>query len=108
MRGFPSHLNTKRDYMNCLAVMPHETAAALQGLLEARYAWFPARKLNDGEEPALTDGQKVVLSDMGTPGGEASAPERWLYEWREDKNASLFRLGFTVAEVKKLIKTVGE
>lgn len=51
MRGFPSHLNTKRDYMNCLAVMPHETAAALQGLLEARYAWFPARKLNDGEEP---------------------------------------------------------
>lgn len=45
---------------------------------------------------------------MGTPGGEASASERWLYEWREDKNASLFRLGFTVAEVKKLIKTVGE
>lgn len=106
MRGFPGYLNTKRDYMNCLAVMPHETAAALQELLAARFAWFPVRKLNDGEEPALTDGQKVVVSGMGTPGGEAAAP--WLYERREDKNASLFRLGFTVAEVNKLIKSVGE
>ncbi len=108
MRGFPGYLNTKRDYMNCLAVMPYETKAALQGLLDARYAWFPVRMLAQGEEPALTDGQKVVVSNMNTPGGEASAPERWLYEWREDKNASLFRMGFTVAEVKKFIKTVGE
>lgn len=108
MRGFPGYLNTKRDYMNCLAVMPHETAAALQGLLDARFAWFPVRKLNDGEEPALTDGQKVVVSGMGTPGGEAAASERRLYEQREDRNASLFRLGFTVAEVSKLIKSVGE
>lgn len=107
MRGFPDHLNTKRDYMNCLAVMPHETAAALQGLLDARYAWFPVRKLAEGEEPALTDGKKVVTSDMGAPGGNAAGPERWLFEWREDENAPLFRLGFTVAEVKKLIKSVG-
>ena len=31
MRGFPKHLNTKQDYLNCLEKFPAETKAELRG-----------------------------------------------------------------------------
>lgn len=108
MRGFPRHLNTKQDYLHCLATMPEETKAALRDLLAARFVMGPVRKLAADETATADEGREVrevnlSASETGT-GADQAAPERWLFEPREDENAWLFRLGFTVEEVENLIK----
>lgn len=104
MRGFPGHMNTKRDFQNCMKTMPEETRAALRALLDARFVMAPVRKIGGGENLVPAPGQEIrhVCLSSGPDGADA-APEAWLYAPQEDPNAKIFQLGYTVAEVEALI-----
>lgn len=93
MRGLPKFFNTKQDYLNCLAVFTEETKAELKKLLDYRFSWFDVAVIED-ELTELGVNQRVV--DVGG--------EKMLQEEKEDPNARIFQLGFTVAEVEELLK----
>jgi hypothetical protein len=92
MRGFPKHLNSKQDFQNCLAEYPEETKAEIKRLLENRFIWQDVAIVDD--EECCDDTHRVVETD----------DEKIQQELVEDKNAELFRLGFTVEEAEELIK----
>jgi hypothetical protein len=107
MNGFPRHLNTKQDYLNCLKTMPEQTRQALREVYDARMAWMPVRKLSEGESPKLNAKKKIV--DVPVDNGMSITPdaeqvtERWLYEYQENQDSWFFYLGFTKAEAEAII-----
>lgn len=94
MRGFPRHLATKRDYMNCLELYPEETKRALRALYADRWVWEAAGELTDGEE-GVNDATHRTERNPET--GTVTQ-----YELKEDMNARVFRLGFTAYEIEQL------
>ena len=93
MQGFPKFLNTKQDYTNCLKDYPTETKAALQDLINGRYIWSITKVLADSDSGTTDDTHKVITNNG----------EKFQYEYIEDSNARLFKLGFTVKEAEGLI-----
>jgi hypothetical protein len=98
MRGFPSAFATKQDYLNGISLYPEQTRDELRRLLADRFMWAESGVLADGED-GVTDSTHCVSSREGKDGGEV----RIQMERREDPNARLFRLGFTVKELEKLL-----
>lgn len=94
MRGFPKHLNTKDDYMNCLTEFPTETKAELQRLLDSRYVWQDEQIIEASRDVAIKEDQRIIEEDG----------IKIIQKKIEDSNAEIFELGFTVAEVEDLIK----
>ncbi len=92
MRGFPKHLNSKQDYLNCLSDYPAETKAELQRLLDSRFVWQDTAIIEN--EGITDDTHRVIETEDG----------KIQQELVEDTNAEIFRLGFTVEEVEELIK----
>jgi hypothetical protein len=106
MYGFPQHLNTKQDYLNCLPGKPEETRAELRKVFDARMTWQPVRKLKDGESPKESATKKIMEIPVETMAGiDMAEPqtERWLFEFKEDATAWFFRLGFTVEEAQEIL-----
>jgi hypothetical protein len=100
MKGFPKTFNTKKDVELCLEKWPRQTKAFLQRILDNRFEWLIDRKLDSTEEGVENDTHKVsVVYDE-----DGSMVERYQLEWKEDPNARLFRLGFTVDEAQELVK----
>jgi hypothetical protein len=119
MRGFPTYFNTKQDVLNVIAVYPVETKAFLKRCLDERFSWLPsktkkqeflvagkkasfssAQKMAKGEKSVIDATHRVVeIKDEATK----EVTERYQEEYREDPNCQLFRLGFTVDEVEKLL-----
>ena len=93
MQGFPKYLNTKQDYLNCLQDFPEETKKELQNLIDSRYSWTITKVLAESDA-GVTDNTHKVIENNG---------EKLQYEYVEDNNAKIFRLDFTVNEVKDLI-----
>lgn len=94
MRGFPKHLNSKQDYLNCIEEFPKETKEELQRLLDSRFVWVATAILED-EEAGIEDAtHEIVETEDG----------RVQRELIEDKNSELIRLGFTVEEVQEMLK----
>lgn len=94
MRGFPKHLNTKQDYLNCINEFPQETKNELQRLLDSRFVWVATAVLEDDEQGIIDDTHEVVETDDG----------RVQRELIEDTNSELVRLDFTVEEVQEMLK----
>jgi hypothetical protein len=104
MRGFPRHLNTKVDYLHVRAEFPADQwQPKFQLLLDGRFAWLPVGPLADGDAGVADSTHRVVEH----ADGQGQIVERVQEEWREDPNATIFRLGFTVAEVEALLQTGG-
>ena len=93
MRGLPKFFNTKQDYLNCLTEFAEETKAELKKLLDYRFSWFDVAVI-EGEVTELGVNQRVI----------ENGDEKKLQEEKEDPNARIFQLGFTVAEVEELLK----
>lgn len=86
-------LNTKQDYLNYLIQSPKEAKEELQQLLNLRYVWSDIQILLSKDGFIEDDTHRIIEND-----GE------YLYQkYIEDKNAKLFRIGFTVKEVEDLI-----
>lgn len=93
MRGFPKYLNSKQDYLNCLADFEQETKAELQRLLDSRFIWVDTAILETEESGQTDDTHRIVKAE----------DEFIQQELIEDANSELVRLGFTVEEVEGLI-----
>lgn len=89
MRGLPKFFNTKQDYFNCLAEWTEETKTELKRLLDSRFSWFDVKVLEDGST-GLNDDTHRVIDNMQQ-------------ELKEDPNARIFQLGFTVEEIEELL-----
>lgn len=89
MRGLPKFFNTKQDYFNCLVEFKEETKKELKKLLDSRFSWFDTKVLEDATT-GLNDETHRVIDNMQQ-------------ELKEDPNARIFQLGFTVAEIEELI-----
>jgi hypothetical protein len=102
MRGFPKYLNTKTDYEYVKATFPPEQwRPRFQALLDERFAWLPVGPLADGQ-PGVEDETHRVLVNPAETG--QNVPVRVQEEYREDPNATIFRLGFTVEEVTQILE----
>ena len=100
MKGYPHHLNTKEDYMYVCANFPREQwLPDFQALLDSTHDWFFEKHLDAKDEGIEDDTHKIVKFE-NTETKEITYDQ---YVFKEYNNALLFRLGFTVDEVEKLI-----
>ena len=100
MKGYPHHLNTKADYMYVHANFPREQwLPDFQALLDSTHDWFFEKHLDTKDEGIEDDTHKIVKFE-NTETKEITYDQ---YVFKEYNNALLFRLGFTVDEVEKLI-----
>lgn len=88
-------LQTKQDYLNCLAMNPQEGKEELRLLLNSRFTWTNTMVFD------ILDCPTVLLDDTHRIIGEGD--ECYYQEYLEDNTAKLFRIGFTVEEVERLI-----
>lgn len=87
-------LNTKQDYLNCLAMYPQEGKKQLQLLLTSRFAWFNTQVLLTNDTSLIQDETHRLIENE----------DEFIYqEYIEDTNSKLFKIGFTVTEVEGLI-----
>lgn len=109
MRGFPKNLNTKFDYEYVVANYTDtaenkaKTIRALQNLLDSVNGWFFVSHLTSADAGTTDDTHKVVEV---TENGSSEVTGYDQYEYRENPNAKIFRIGYTVAEVEALIARV--
>ena len=93
MVGFPKHLNSKNDYLYVIENFPRpQWEPHLRALLDNRFGWFctgPA----DGEGATDATHRVEVMEDGG----------KLQYEYRENPQATIYRIGFTVEEVEALL-----
>ena len=101
MKGYPQHLNTKADYMYVHANFPRKQwLPDFQALLDSTHDWFFEKHLDTKDEGIEDDTHKIVKFE-NTETKEITYDQ---YVFKEYNNALLFRLGFTVDEVEKLIQ----
>ena len=104
MNGYPKHINSKEDILNLKADYPIETKKFLEGLIEASNDWIVVKELEDGEVGIEDNTHKVVENKT-----DDVVTSRYQFEYMEDSNAYLFKLGFTsVDEVNNLIGGINE
>lgn len=101
MVGFPKWLNTKEDYLYVREHFPREQwEPVFRALLDERMQWLNVGQLESEADGVTDETHKVV-------GGESDmteAPAKYYqYEYKEDLNCRLFKLGFTVEEVEQLL-----
>jgi len=102
MNGYPKHINSKEDIMNIITDYPIETKKFLEGLVESSSDWLVQSELKDSEVGIEDSTHKVVENKT-----DDVVTSRYQFEYREDSNAYLFKLGFTsLQEVKDMIKAI--
>lgn len=99
MKGFPKHLNSKQDFYNLISIYPDQTKKEAQKLLDNRIGWITIGKINEGEAGLVDNTHKIdEIKDE-----EDNIIEKYQSEYKEDPNARIFQLGFTVEEVEAII-----
>jgi hypothetical protein len=93
MRNFPRTINNKQDITNLMAEYPVETKAYLQNILDTKDQWLMTSKLVDGDVGTTDATHKV--EELTDEAGVVT--ERYQYEFMEDPNGELFRLGYANA-----------
>ncbi len=97
MVGYPKFLNTKEDYEFVRANFPKEEwESDFKALLNERYEWF---NLGEIEGEGVTDDAHKVVEDKQDDGTVV----RYQYEYKENENARIYRLGYTVEEVENIL-----
>ena len=91
MKGIPKHLNTKQDFLNIKEMFPDESKSRFQELLDTKDTWMNMGKL---EGAGIEDKTHKIL------GVEMGNETLYQMEYKEDPNARIFRLGFTVEELE--------
>lgn len=101
MVGFPKWLNTKEDFLYIREHFPREQwEPVFQALLDERMAWLNVGRLKNEADGIADKAHKVFIvggEEDGTP------VQYYQYEYKEDENCRLFRLGFKADEVQQLL-----
>ena len=106
MRGYPKNLNTKFDYQYVIAQFtdtPSNKAAVvrdLKDLLDSAQGWFFVKKL-ENEAAGVNDDTHMVVEEKEDMNSENVTYAQ--YELRDNPTAKIFSIGYTKAEVEKLI-----
>ena len=100
MKNFPRTINNKADITHLMSEMPTETNNMLQGLLDSKDVWLMTNKLEDGDAGVEDATHKVEsVKDQ-----DDVVTERYQYEFMEDPQGEIFRLGFaSSSEVAALL-----
>ena len=100
MNGFPRTINNKNDIANLMGEFEVETKAYLQNILDNKDQWLMTSKLEADDAGITDDTHKVEeLTDENNV-----VTERYQYEFMEDPNGELYRLGYANAgEVEGVI-----
>lgn len=95
------HLNTKSDYEYVKQNFPAEIwRPRYQALLDDRMQWLNTGKLQTKADGVTIKDKKKIVTDKKDDDTE----EHYQYEYKEDPNCRLNRLGFTVEEVEGILK----
>lgn len=98
MRGIPRHLNTKKDYLkikagfSSLQWKPH-----FQELLDSKDEWLNMGVIAEGK--GITDATHKVVENTS----QDETIEKYQFEFKENPDARIFRLGFSANEVQGYI-----
>lgn len=102
MKGLPKHINSKQDYLYVKNNYAKEYWQPLfQALLDTRFEWYFVEDLPIGKE-GISDATHKVVENHSTEEGEETTYSQ--YELRENPNAKIYRLGFTVEEVEAILQ----
>lgn len=102
MKGLPKTLNSKQDYLYLKENTSKEYYVPFfQELLDSRFGWYFVENLPTGKEGINDDTHKIVVNEGMRENEEITYAQ---YELKENENAKIFRLGFTVEEVQKIIE----
>lgn len=100
MIGYPKNLNTKEDYEYVRANFPKEEwQGEFQNLLDTVCEWFNMGVLADGDAGTTDDTHKVTEDKRE----DTATVTRTQWEYKENPDAKIFRLGYTVDEVKAIL-----
>lgn len=94
MRGFPKHINSRRDVENLIETNPNETKAFLQSCVDESENWINPVKLADGETGIEDTTHCIRVEENG---------ERYQLTWGFDPGCTLARLGISVVEAEAMI-----
>lgn len=95
MRGYPKWLNNKADYEYVRANFSKaQWSKDFQKLLDTRVEWFNVGEVIKGD--GVTDGTHKVVKDEQTG-------KLYQYELRDNPNAKIYRIGYTVDEVTAIL-----
>lgn len=99
MRGYPKILSSKEDYYYIIENFDESLwKVELQNLLDTMKDWFFEKNLKDKSDGIVDETHKIEES------GEEDNIQYMQYVLRENPDCKLFRLGFTVEEVKNLLQ----
>lgn len=102
MRGFPKHLNTKQDCQYIQKNFPkNQWKPVLQKILDGRFEWLNTKTLKLEEVGIADETHRVTEVKDETE----KIIEKYQQEYKEDPNAKLFKIGFTVSEMTDLLKS---
>lgn len=91
MIGFPNFVNTMQDLIHLKGEFPDETKAYLRDILDHKDQWILVGELKEGEE-GVTDATHKVEETRNLETGDTVS--RYQFEFKEDPNGALYRLGF--------------
>ena len=101
MKGLPKHLNTKEDYYYIKNNFDEAYwKPQWQLLLDSRYEWFFVKYLDIRAE-GIEDNTHKIVEERGSEEDEVRYSQ---YEYRENPNAKIYKLGFTIEEVERALK----
>lgn len=99
MKGYPKHINTKKDVLNAKEIDPQRTDAFLRAAIDGRDGWHVTGPLSVEADGVTDDTHRVV--DHGDP----DRGEDWYQEeWGPLPGNILDRLSLTVSEAETIIK----
>lgn len=99
MKGLPKQLNSKQDYIYAKENLNESYWKPLfQDLLDSRFNWFYEKDLDFKEQGIEDETHKIVENKE-----EEDKITYSQYIWKENKDAKIYRIGFTVEEVQEII-----
>lgn len=110
MRGFPKYtdISTKKDVENLMGIFPKETKQFLESLYRDRFVWEDRGVVAEDETGIEDDTHKTVLVTLPQNEETLEEPivEKHQLELVEDKNARVYRMGYTLEQVEEMIEVL--
>lgn len=102
INGMFNQLNTKEDYYLAMQLFePSRYVQIFQDLLDTRVMWVKDSELSDSESGVSDTTHKIVIVPQ-VGGGQ----KYYQYILQDDPEAKIYKLGFTLDEVRNIIDSV--